>query len=86
MTLVAATIASMFGKYVTLEREVEQRPIVVIATEVDASSASSIATVWATIRVVLHVAQVHTAASALARATTDFYIVNEIGFCHNYNR
>lgn len=46
----------MFGKYVTLELEMEQRPIVVIATEVDASSASSIATVRTTIRVVLHVA------------------------------
>ena len=66
MTLVAATIASMFGKYVTLELEVEQRPIVVIATEVDASSASSIATVGTTVRVVLHVAQVHGAASAFS--------------------
>ena len=82
MTLVAATIASMFGKYVTLELEVEQGPVVVVATQVDTAAMTTVAPVGASVGVVLHMAQVHRAPATLARAAVYFYIINKIGFSH----
>jgi UDP-N-acetylmuramyl pentapeptide phosphotransferase/UDP-N-acetylglucosamine-1-phosphate transferase len=57
-------------------------PVVLVAAKIDASSTSAIATVRSTIRLVLHVAQVHGAFTTLTRAAVDLYIIYEIGFSH----
>ena len=62
--------------------EVQQRPVVVVAAKINASSTSAITTIRTTIRLVLHVAQVHGAFTTLTRAAIDFYIIYEIGFSH----
>ena len=82
MTFITSTITTMLSKEVTLIFEVQQRPVVVVAAKIDASSTSAIATVRSTIRLVLHVAQVHGAFTTLTRAAIDFYIIYEIGFSH----
>ena len=80
MTLVATTVATMFGAYVALILQVEQRPVVVVATQIDVATASAVATVGSAVGIILHVAQVHRAASALSRAAVYLHIVNEITF------
>ena len=59
MTLITATISTMLGKEVALILEVQQRPVVMVAAEIDASSTSAVATVRTAVRLVLYVAQVH---------------------------
>ena len=59
MTLVATTITSMLSKDVTLIFKVKQRPVVVVATQNDAASLSTVASIGATIRVVLYMTKVH---------------------------
>ena len=72
----------MLGEEVALILQMQQGPVVVVAAKIDASSTSAIATVRSTIRLVLHVAQVHGAFTTLTRAAIDFYIIYEIGFSH----
>ena len=78
MTLVASAVATMLGEDVSLKLEVQQGPVVVVATQVYAATVSAVATVGTSVRVVLNVAQVHRATAALARATIYLHIVNEI--------
>ncbi|CUQ57299.1 Uncharacterised protein [Segatella copri] len=84
MTLITATISTMLGKEVALILEVQQRPVVMVAAEIDASSTSAVATVRTAVRLVLYVAQVHGALATLTRAALYLYVVYEIGFSHFY--
>ena len=82
MTLVLTTIATMLCEDMALVFQMEQGPVVVIATQIDAAPLAAIASVRTAIGVVLHMFQVHRALTALARAAHDLDIVYEIGF-HN---
>ena len=82
VTLVATAVAAVLSEDVALKLQVEQCPVVVVATQVDATAVTAVATVGSAVRVVLHVSEVHGASAALARATIYLYIVYEIRFCH----
>ena len=82
MTLVAAAVAPMLSKHMALIFQMEQGPVVVVATQVDTAAMTTVAPVGASVGVVLHMAQVHRAPATLARAAVYFYIINKIGFSH----
>ena len=66
----------------TLELEVQQRPIVPIAAQIDVSAPSAVAAVGPSARDVLLAAEVGRPGAALARAAVDLDVVNEIRFSH----
>jgi len=66
----------------TLIFQVKQCPEVVISPEINASSISSVASIGASVGLILYMTQVHGASSALSRAAINLYVVNEIGV-HN---
>jgi hypothetical protein len=70
----------MFGKDVTLVLQVQQRPIVVVATQDDAAAFTTVTPVGAAVRVILHMAQVHGALAAFAAATVYLDVVYEVAF------
>ncbi len=79
MTFVAPSVASMFGKDMSLIFQVEQCPVIVVATQIDAASTPSVTSVGATIGLILHVAQVHGAPATFSRTAVNLYIVYEVG-------
>ena len=82
MALVSSTISAMFRIDVALVFQMKQRPIIVIAPQIDAASITSIPAIWPTIGLIFHVTEVHRASSALARATINLDVVDEIGVSH----
>ena len=75
-----AAVAAVSGKNVTVIAQVEQRPVVAVAAEVDVASAPTIAAVGAAEGLVFGAVHVHRTAAALTGATVDFDVVYEIGF------
>ena len=73
-------VAAMTGKDVAVVAQVEERPVVVVAAQVDVSTTSPIAAVRATEGLVFAAVHVHRATSALAGTTINLYVVDEIGF------
>ena len=82
MTFVTPTVTAMFCIDMTLIFQVKQCPEVVISPEINASSISSVASIGASVGLILYMTQVHGASSALSRAAINLYVVNEIGV-HN---
>jgi hypothetical protein len=80
VALVTATVASILGKDMALVLQMQQRPVIVVAPQDDAPAATSIASVRASIGLVLHVAQVHRPLAALSRAAIYLYVVYKVGF------
>ena len=66
MTLVASAVASMFSKHVALIFQVQQGPIVMIATKDNASAATAVTTIRTSIRIVFHMPKVHRTLTALS--------------------
>ena len=66
VTFVSSAVAAMFSENMSLIAQVEQSPVVVVATQYDATALAAVATVGTAVRVVFHMAQVHGAATALA--------------------
>jgi hypothetical protein len=66
MTLVSASVASMLSKDVTLIAQMEQRPVVMVASQNDRTTLATVATIRSAIGVILDVLQVHTAPTALS--------------------
>jgi hypothetical protein len=66
----------------TIISQVQQCPIVTIAAKDDMSATTAVATIGATIGVVLHTSHVCTTTASLSRAAVDLYIVYEVGFSH----
>jgi hypothetical protein len=66
MTFILTAIASVLGKDMTFILQVQQRPEVMISSQNDAAALATVATVRAAVGVIFHVAQMHTAPSALA--------------------
>ena len=83
MTLVATAIAAMLGKHMTLVFQVEQCPVVVVAAKIDASALTSVATIWTSVGIILHMPKVHASPSALSRAAIYLNVIYEIGFSHS---
>ena len=84
MTLVAPTITTMLGKDMAFVLQMEQCPIVMVATQDDAAALASVATVRSPVGIVFHVAQVHRPFAALTRAAHDLHIIYEIRL-HRYS-
>ena len=82
VTAVAAAFAAVTGKNVAVIAQVEQRPVVAVAAEVDITPTPTIATIGAAEGLVFGAVHVHRTAAALTGATVDFDVVYEIGF-HN---
>ena len=80
MAFVLPAIATMLGKDMALILKVQECPEVMVATQDNASTLTSVATIGTAIRVVLHMAQVHRPSPTLARAAHNLYVVNEVGF------
>ena len=78
MTLVLSAVAAMLSKDMAFVLQMQQRPVVMVATQDDATALAAIAAVRSPVRVVLHVTQVHGATTALTRTTVNLYVVNEI--------
>ena len=72
----------MFRIDMALVFQMEQCSIIVIAPQIDAASITSIPAIWPTIGLIFHVTEVHRASSALARATINLDVVDEIGVSH----
>ena len=53
-----------------------------VATEIDIASTTAVAAVRSTIRVILDMAKVHGATTALSRAAKNFHVVDEVTFWH----
>ena len=82
MALVSSSVSAMFRIDMALVFQMKQRPIIVIAPQIDAASITSIPAIWPTIGLIFHVTEVHRASSALARATINLDVVYEIGVSH----
>lgn len=78
VAFIPSSIASMLRIDMALITQVEQRPIVVVATEIDAATFATVATIWAAIGIVLDMLEVHGSFAALARATAYFHIIYEV--------
>ena len=74
--------AAMLGKNVPLITQVQQRPIVMVAAQIDVSATSAVASVRPAVGLVLGAMQVNRTAAALAGAAEDFDVVYEIAFSH----
>jgi hypothetical protein len=66
MTLVLTTIASMLSKDMALIAQMEQRPVVMVASQNDRTTLATIATIRTTVGVILDVLQVHTSSTTLS--------------------
>ena len=80
VALVFSSVSSVLGEDVPLVFQVEQRPVVVVASKEDTPAVAAVAAVGSAIGVVFHMPEVHGATAALARAAADFHIVNKIRF------
>ena len=86
-TLVLGAVPTMTSEGMAVVAQVEEGPIVAVATQDDVSATAAITTVGASVRVVLHAAHVRATATSLARTAIYFYVIDEIRFCHGlYNR
>ena len=80
MTLVLTAVTTMLGKDMALVFQMEQRPVIMVSTQNDATTLATITAIGATVGVILHVTKVHRAFAALTRAAIDLHIVYEIRF------
>ena len=80
MTLITTAITSMLSIDMTLKLQMQQRPIIVVTTQVNTSTLTTIATIWSAIRVILHMTKVHGTSTTLTRAAVYLYIINKITF------
>ena len=78
MTLVTTTVAAMFSKYMPLVSQVEQGPVIVIASQDNRPALAAVAAVRSSVRVILHMPQMHGAPATLARATLYLYVIYKI--------
>jgi hypothetical protein len=72
----------MLSVNMTLIFQVKQRPIIVVASKIHASSTSAITTIRTAIGLIFHVAKVHGSSATLTRAAIYFYVVDEIRVSH----
>ena len=80
MTLVFATVATVLGEDMSLVLQVQQSPIVMVATQENAATLTTVTTIRTAVGIVFHMFQVHRAPATLSRAAHDLHVVNEITF------
>ena len=80
MTLVLTAIATMLCKDMALILQVQQGPVVMVATQDDAATLATVTTVRTAIGVILDMAKVHRPSPALARTTEYLDVIYEIRF------
>jgi hypothetical protein len=83
MTLVLATVTTMFSEDMPLILQVQERPVVMITTQDNITAPSTVTTVRTGIVVVFYMLEVHAASAALSRAAQDFHIVYEVRISHS---
>ena len=66
MTLVTAAVATMLRKDMPLEFQMQQRPVVMVTPQDDTATLAAITTVRTTVRVILHMTEMHRSPSPLA--------------------
>ena len=81
-TAVGSAIASVTGKHVPFVAQVQECPVVVVAAQVDVSTASAVTAIRSTHRDVLGAMHVHGASAAFTRTATYLDVIYEIAFCH----
>ena len=77
-----SSIASMPSEDMAFVAQVEQRPVVMVATQIDMPATPAVAAVGSAVGHVLGAVHVHAAPSASSRAAAYLYVVNEIAFRH----
>lgn len=82
VALVASAVATVAGEDVALVLQVEQSPVVVVATQIDVSATATVTTVRSAIGVILYVAQMHGTAAALSGTAQYLYVVYKVAFGH----
>ena len=78
MTLILPAVAAMLCEDVSLVAQVQQRPEVMVSTQDDAATLTTVTAVRPPVGVVLHVLQVHRSLATLSRAAQNLHIVYEI--------
>ena len=81
-TAVCSAVASMAGKHMSFVAKVQERPIVVVATQIDVAASAAIAAIRSAHRDILGTMHVHGATTAFARAATYLDVIYEVAFCH----
>ena len=86
MTLVTTTITTVLSEDMTFVFQVQSRPVVMITTQDDTTALTAVSAVGTTIRVVLHMLQVHASFSAFSRTAIYLYVIYEIRFHQSLHR
>ena len=66
MAFVTSSVSPMLGEHMPLVFQVEERPVVMVSTEVDTTSVATIATIGSSVGIVFHMFQVHGTPAALS--------------------
>ena len=82
VTFVASAVAAVFGEDMTLEFQMEQCPVVVIATQINAAAIAAVAAVRPAVRLILGMTEMGRSTTALSRTTMYLHIVYKVGFWH----
>ena len=80
--LVLRAVFAVARHDVAVELQVQQRPVVAVATQYHVSASTTVTTIGTTLWHVLCSVHVCGAFATLSRATIDLHIINEIRFCH----
>ena len=65
MTLVSTSVAAMLCTHMTLVLEMEERPEVVIASQINTAAITALSAIGTSVGVILHVSEVHGTTTAL---------------------
>jgi hypothetical protein len=76
------SVASVTGENMTLEAEVQKRPIVVVASQIHMASAPTIAAIRSAIGNVFGTMHVHGTSATFTRTAAYLDVIYEVAFCH----
>jgi len=72
----------MFCKNVTVIAQMQERPIVMVSTQIDIAASAAISTVRPSIRHILSTMQVNRSSPSLTGTTINLHIVDKVCFRH----
>ena len=78
------SIATMSCKDVTLEAKMQQRPVVVIASQIDMTSSPTIATIWSAHGDILGTMHVHRTSATFTRTAANLHVIYEVALSHYF--
>ena len=76
------TVATIAGKHMAFVAQVEQCPIVMVATQIDVAAASAITAIRSAVGLVFGAVHVHGTSAALSGAAINFHVVDKVRFGH----